>query len=103
MKINGLMDNDKISWKKIPCCCDKSNPEKCHPISRHCKHCCCQQAEDSMPREDFTVKELDVGEDGQPVVDADGNVTGAVHDKLIKEITIKRSTDGYDSIIGWSF
>jgi hypothetical protein len=94
LKINGLMDNDKIAWKKIPCCCDKSNPEKCHPISRECKHCCCQQAEDSMPRENFTINEPEM-KDNEP--------TGKIIPKQIKEITIKRSTDGYDSILGWEF
>lgn len=94
LKINGLMDNDKIAWKKIPCKCDKSDPEKCHPISRKCKHCCCQQAEDSMPRESFTINQSEIKDD-EP--------TGKTIKKEIKEITIQRSTDGYDSIIGWTF
>ena len=96
LKINGLMDNDKITWKKIPCCCDKSNLEKCHPISRECKHCCCKQAEESMPRESFTIYETV----------ADKDIENPIQKRIkkeIKEITITRSTDGYDSIIGWSF
>lgn len=95
LKINGLMDNDKITWKKIPCCCDKSNPEKCHPISRECKHCCCKQAEDSMPRDSFKIN--------YTANDKDGNPTDKIIVKEIKEITIKRSKDGYDSILGWNF
>tara|TARA_R110000824_G_scaffold391096_1_gene588661 strand:- start:33 stop:329 length:297 start_codon:yes stop_codon:yes gene_type:complete len=93
--INGLMNDEDIAWKKIPCNCDMSNPEKCHPISRNCKHCCCKQAEDSMPRESFKVN--------QPVLDKDGNITEEIIVKEVKEITISRSSDGYDSILGWTF
>ena len=94
LKINGLMDDADIAWKKIACCCDKSNLEKCHPISRECKHCCCKQAEDSMPRESFEVTQSEIKE---------GEITGKSIRKEIKEITIVRSHDGYDSIIGWNF
>lgn len=94
--INGLMNDEDIAWKKIPCKCDKTDIEKCHPISRECKHCCCKQAEDSMPRESFTIYETVVGKDIE-------KQTGKTTSKEIKEITITRSTDGYDSIIGWSF
>lgn len=92
--INGLMDNDKITWKKIPCSCDKTNLEKSHPISRNCKHCCCKQAEDSMPRNSFKVNQIEMKE---------GKPTDKIIVKEVKEITIKRSEDGYESIIGWSF
>tara|TARA_R110000824_G_scaffold253192_1_gene442075 strand:- start:570 stop:857 length:288 start_codon:yes stop_codon:yes gene_type:complete len=95
MKINGLMDDNKIAWKKIPCCCDKSNPEKCHPISRHCKHCNCQEAENSMPRVDFEITDYETDENGRR--------TGEETKRMITEITIDRSTDGYDSIRGWTF
>tara|TARA_R110000782_G_scaffold103024_1_gene190461 strand:- start:90 stop:386 length:297 start_codon:yes stop_codon:yes gene_type:complete len=93
--INGLMNDEDIAWKKIPCKCDKTDIEKSHPISRNCKHCCCKQAEDSMPRNNFKVNE--------PVIDKDGNPTEKIIIKEIKEITIKRSKDGYDSILGWNF
>lgn len=93
--INGLMNDEDITWKKIPCCCDMTDMEKCHPISRECKHCCCKQAEDSMPRDSFNVNE--------PVLDENGKPTDEIIVKEVKEITIKRSSDGYDSIIGWSF
>ncbi len=88
------MDNDKITWKKIPCSCDMSNPEKCHPISRSCKHCCCKQAQDSMPRDSFKVNQIEMKE---------GKPTDKIIVKEVKEITIKRSEDGYESILGWSF
>jgi|TARA_R110000824_G_scaffold249030_1_gene437979 hypothetical protein len=95
LKINGLMNDDLIAWKKIPCSCDMSNPEKCHPISRNCKHCCCKQAEDSMPRESFKIN--------RPELDKNGKPTEKLIVKEVKEITISRSTDGYNSILGWSF
>jgi hypothetical protein len=95
LKINGIMNDKDIAWKKLKCTCDKSNMEKCHPISRDCKHCCCKQAEDSMPRESFNVN--------HPVLDKNGKPTDKLITKEVKEITIKRSQDGYDSIIGWSF
>lgn len=89
------MNDEDIAWKKIPCKCDKSDIEKCHPISRDCKHCCCKQAEDSMPRESFKVNQNELDENENP--------TDKIIVKEVKEITIKRSEDGYDSIIGWSF
>tara|TARA_R110000803_G_C11834221_1_gene303714 strand:- start:322 stop:606 length:285 start_codon:yes stop_codon:yes gene_type:complete len=92
LKINGLIDNPK--WKQIACSCDMSNPEKCHPISRSCKHCCCKQAEDSMPEESFKINQIEM-KNGKP--------TDKIIVKEVKEITIKRSEDGYESIIGWSF
>ena len=95
LKINGLMNDEDIAWKKLKCICDKTDLEKCHPISRNCKHCCCKQAEDSMPRNNFKVNEH--------VLDKDEKLTDKIIVKEIKEITIKRSTDGYNSILGWSF
>jgi len=93
--INGLMNDEDIAWKKIPCKCDKTDIEKSHPISRNCKHCCCKQAEDSMPRESFKVN--------QNEIDKDGKSTDKIIVKEVNKITISRSSDGYDSILGWSF
>ena len=93
--IHGIMKDEDIAWKKIPCSCDMSDLEKCHPISRNCKHCCCKQAEDSMPRESFKVNKNET--------DKDGKVTEKIIVKEIKEIRISRSRDGYDSILGWAF
>tara|TARA_R110000824_G_scaffold397570_1_gene600584 strand:+ start:864 stop:1151 length:288 start_codon:yes stop_codon:yes gene_type:complete len=93
LKINGLIDNPK--WQSIPCSCDMSNPEKCHPISRECKHCCCKQAEDSLPRECFDII--------RPVIDKNGKDTGKTEKIRINEITIDRTDDGYQSIRGWTF
>jgi len=77
-KINGLMNDTEILWKKIPCKCDKSNIEKMHPIF-NCINCKCKQAEDSMPRKSFT----NLG-------------------KTINEIKIVRG-NRYNDIIGWTF
>ena len=91
--INGIMNDEDIAWKKIPCNCDMSNPEKCHPISRNCKHCCCKQAEDSMPRESFNVN--------NDKIDKDGNVTKK-QTREVTEINIVRG-ETYHDIVGWTF
>ena len=101
MKINGLID--KPRWYDVKCCCSvvEGDAEHQHPIGE-CRHCKFQQCEDSMPRADFTIKEPDVDVDGVPVKNADGKETGAVHDKIVSEITIVRG-EKYQDIIGWTF
>jgi hypothetical protein len=91
MKINGLID--KPLWYDIKCKCDNSNVETKFPIA-NCLHCQFQRQEDSMPREDFIIKENNV--------DDEGNQLKTTHDKTVKEITIRRG-DKYQEIIGWSF
>jgi len=91
MKINGLID--KPRWYDIKCKCDHSSVETEFPIA-DCLHCQFQRQEDSMPRENFVVKEHDK--------DDDGNSLETTHDKIITEITIYRG-DKYQEIIGWSF
>ena len=90
MKINGTIKHPL--WYDIKCKCDHSSVETEFPIAE-CLHCQFQAQEDSMPREDFTVKEQDK--------DEDDNVIGT-HDKTISEINIHRG-DKYQEIIGWSF
>lgn len=90
MKINGLID--KPRWYDIPCKCNHNSVETEYPISE-CLHCKFQECEDSMPREDFTIKENEV--------DENGNVTGT-YDKIVNEITIVRGKK-YQDIIGWTF
>ena len=90
MKINGTIEHPL--WYDIKCKCDHSSLETEFPIAE-CLHCQFQRQEDSMPREDFTVKEQDK--------DEDDNVIGT-HDKTISEINIHRG-DKYQEIIGWSF
>jgi len=75
MKINNLKENPE--WKNLPC-----------SKSENCFHCKCKKQFDSIPREDFIVKEFDL----------DGNYIG---DKVISEITLY--TKDKDEVIGWSF
>jgi len=91
MKINGIIEHPR--WYNIKCKCDHSSVETEFPIAE-CLHCKFQAQEDSMPREDFTVKELDI--------DDEGNILETTHEKTINEITIVRG-DKYQEIIGWSF
>ena len=58
-----------------------------------CTHCKCEEAWNSVPQENFTVKE--------PDLDDDGNVTGT-HDKTVSEITLIRGQD-LEDVIGWIF
>ena len=77
LKINGLMNDKDILWKKIPCKCHKSKVELMYPLIE-CKNCKFQKCEDSMPRENFKSQ-----------------------GKTITEINIVRGS--YHDIIGWSF
>ena len=91
MKINGLIDNPR--WYDIDCKCNHDSVETEYPIAE-CLHCKFQECEDSLPLDDFTIKENDV--------DENGNILETKHDKIINEITIHRG-DKYQEIIGWSF
>ena len=93
MKINGLINDDEILWKKMSCKCNHDSVETEFPIAE-CLHCQFQRQEDSLPRQDFTIKENDI--------DDDGNSLETTHDKTINEITICRG-EKYGEIIGWSF
>jgi len=89
LKINGLLEDSKITWKKLKCKCDKSDIEKCFPIFRECIHCYAQDCENSMPRKVFDVIVTDK--------------KGKQQTKTITEITIDRTNDGFQMIRGWSF
>jgi hypothetical protein len=91
MKINGLID--KPRWYDIPCKCNHDSVETEYPIAE-CLHCKFQECEDSLPRDDFIIKENDI--------DENGNILETKHDKTVKEITIYRG-DKYQEIIGWKF
>jgi len=91
MKINGLIAHPL--WYDIKCKCDHTSVETEFPIAS-CLHCQFQRQEDSMPREDFVIKENDI--------DEDNNTLETTHDKTVTEITIHRG-DKYGEIIGWSF
>ena len=90
MKINNSLD--VALWEKITCKCDHSSIETEYPIA-NCEHCRCQEGWDSVPKEDFTVKEFDTNEDGE--------IIGS-HDKVINEITLVRGHKLQD-VIGWKF
>ena len=94
LKINGLMNDEEIRWKKIKCCCSKieGDVEHQHPISE-CKHCKFQECEDSMPRNTFVVND--------DIIDEKGIVT-TKQDKTITEINIIRG-EKFQDIIGWTF
>tara|TARA_B110000263_G_scaffold219528_1_gene206827 strand:+ start:160 stop:453 length:294 start_codon:yes stop_codon:yes gene_type:complete len=92
LKINGLMDNDKIRWKKIKCCCIKGDVEHSFPLIE-CTHCSCQQKEDSLPRNTFIVKVIKHDDKGKLV---------ETKDKEIKEIKICRG-EKLNEIIGWGW
>lgn len=91
LKINGLIDSP--TWKKIPCSCGTEVIDK-YPINRNCNHCRCKEAEFSMPRECFKKKCY--------TLDKHGKIS-KTELKLIEEIKIVRSTDGFESIVGWEF
>ena len=91
MKINNSLDVAR--WEKTKCTCDHSDIEKCHPI-HNCTHCKCQQAWDSVPKNDFAVKKNDI--------DSKGNVLETTHDEVVSEITLVRGTK-YEEVVGWNF
>jgi hypothetical protein len=95
LEIEGLMDNDKIRWKKISCKCDHSDPEKEYPV-KQCIHCKCQENEDSMPRTCFDVIE--------PIEELKNDKWVKVGDKkrTVTKIKIIRGKK-YDDIMGWVF
>lgn len=92
-KINGIMNDKDILWKKLKCKCDKSDIEKTFPLTE-CIHCKCEAQENSMPRKSFKINEI--------VLDKNNKPTNKVIQKEIKEITICRG-DKYNEIIGWTF
>lgn len=91
MKINGLIKHPR--WYDIPCKCNHNSVETEYPITE-CLHCKFQECEDSMPREDFTINE--------PDLDENGNSLETTHSKTISEINIVRGSK-YQDIIGWTF
>ena len=85
MKINDNVVNPK--WHNIACTCDHSSVLTEFPI-KDCIHCKCELSENSIPKNDFTITELD----------ENGNKTN----KTISEITIVRDTK-FQQCVGWCF
>lgn len=81
LKINDLSEEEKLDakWKKLNCNCD---------IDPDCKACQFKKAEESIPKDEFTVSEYD----------DEGNKIG---NKTITEIKIVRGK--YDDVMGWTF
>lgn len=90
MKINNSLD--VALWEKITCKCDHSSIETEFPI-KNCLHCKCQQAWDSVPKEDFEVQEPDLDENNNPLK--------TTHSRTVNEITLVRGK--VDDVIGWTF
>lgn len=96
MQIEGLMDDDKIRWKKIPCKCAQNPNDVQHryPIM-NCIHCHCAENEKScMEKQPFDIIEN--------VHDEKGNLTTKTQTRHINKITIVRGRK-YDEIVGWTF
>ena len=54
-----IIDNcQNPRWTNIPCCCDHSSVLTEYPM-KDCIHCKCEEAEGSIPKNDFTVKDID--------------------------------------------
>jgi len=91
MIINNSLDVAR--WEKLECKCNMGNETECYPFVK-CEHCKCQECWDSVPQEDFTVKQLDK--------DEDNNYLQTTHDRIVNEITLVRGHDLQD-VIGWTF
>lgn len=88
LTIKGLMDDDKIRWKKIQCVCSQDERDVTHryPIAK-CLHCKFKECEDSLPGEPFDIVNTHKGR----------SIT-----RHITEIEIVRGKK-YDDILGWKF
>ena len=91
MIINNSLDVAR--WEKLECQCDMHNETKCYPFVK-CEHCRCQECWDSVPQENFTIKENDIDDDGNPLE--------TTHDKTVNEITLVRGKD-LEDVMGWTF
>lgn len=90
MKINNSLDVAR--WEKLECVCNMEKETECYPFVK-CEHCKCEECWNSVPKEDFTVKENDY--------DQEGNIIGN-HDKIISEITLIRGNK-LEDVMGWTF
>lgn len=81
MEIIDNVNNPK--WNLIPCTCDHHSPLTEFPAI-DCVHCKCELAENSIPKNDFIIK------------DENGN------DITITKIKVYRGSK-IDDCIGWSF
>ena len=91
MKINNSLDVAR--WEKLECKCNMDKETESYPFVK-CTHCKCEEAWNSVPQEDFTVKENDIDDDGNPLQ--------TKHDRIVNEISLVRGHDLQD-VIGWEF
>ena len=94
LEIIGLMNDEDIKWKKIPCSCSQDPKDVLHqyPLQK-CIHCHGQENQDTLPRVPFEVRDFDL--------DKNGATKTTYTTRLITKITIHRHKD--DSILGWTF
>ena len=85
MKINNSLDVAR--WEKLECTCNMNDEKECYPLVK-CEHCRCQECWDSVPKQDFTVTELD--ENKNKII------------RTVNEITLVRGHDTQD-VIGWKW
>ena len=80
-----IIDNvNNPRWKNIPCSCDHSSVLTEYPI-KDCIHCKCEEAENSIPQNNFTIKDRETKQD-----------------IIISKIKIVRGNKLQDCI-GWEF
>ncbi len=62
LTIKGLMNDDDIRWKKIPCICSQDERDVTHryPIAI-CDHCKFQECENDLARKPFDIIETKEG------------------------------------------
>lgn len=61
-KIIGLLNDNDILWKSIPCICHATDITKQYPILDSCLNCKFQQQEISLPKQKFKSNGKDVNE-----------------------------------------
>ena len=90
MKINNTLKHPR--WYDIHCCCGVTTEDK-HPI-KECLHCKFEQAESSLPKEDFKV-DCSIYDEK----------TGEILEKksrTVTEVTIFRGSK-FEDVIGWFY
>jgi hypothetical protein len=92
LTIEGLLPDDKITWKKISCTCsqDPNNITKIYPFAA-CLHCHAKESEDSLPRVPFDIVQNVHGKLGKTIT------------RHITKIKIEKRDRRTQEILGYSF
>ena len=87
LTIEGLIPDDQITWKKIPCVCsqDPNNITKIYPFVK-CIHCHAKQSEESLPRVPFDVIQNVHGKAGKTIIKHITKIKIELRDKRTQEI-----------------